>query len=142
MISIGRKLFEETDTPTESKIVNEDRANKLIQRQSSWIGDVRGTDPFPSGKMSGSGPSFIHENGVTISHWQGVFSPEEDRQEREELSFKGRDTSKNGKFIVLRTYFTDSNRLQWMNGLVCILQGEFDTANNCFRSVGYEWIPS
>jgi hypothetical protein len=35
MISIGRKLFEETDTPAESKIVDEDKVNKLIQRQSS-----------------------------------------------------------------------------------------------------------
>ena len=42
MISIGRKLFEETDTPTESKIVDEDKVNKLIQRQSSWIGNIRG----------------------------------------------------------------------------------------------------
>ena len=88
MISIGRKLFEETDTPTESKIVGEDKVNKLIQRQSSWIGDIRGIDPFPSGKVSGSGPSFIHENGVTISHWQGVFTPEEDVQEKEEIQRK------------------------------------------------------
>ena len=72
----------------------------------------RGIDPFPSRKASGSGLSFIHENGVTISHWQGVFTPEEDVQEKEELRFKGRDTSKNDKFIVLRTYFTDSERLQ------------------------------
>jgi hypothetical protein len=39
------------------------------RRQSSWIGDIRGIDPFLSGKMSGSGPSFINENGVTISNW-------------------------------------------------------------------------
>jgi hypothetical protein len=139
MISIGRKLFEETDTPTETKIVDEDKVNKLVQRQSSWIGDIRGVGPFPSGKVSGSGSSFVHENGVTISHWQGVFTPEEDVQEKEELRFKGRDTSKNGKFIVLRTHFTDSERLRWMNGLVSISEGEFDFANNCFRSVGYEW---
>jgi hypothetical protein len=83
---------EETDTPTESKIVDEDKVDKLIQRQSSWIGDIRGINPFPSGKVSGSGPSFIHENGVTISDWQGVFIPEEDVQEKEQLRFKGRDT--------------------------------------------------
>ena len=139
MISIGRKLFEEIDTPTGSKVVYEDKVNKLIQRQSSWIGDIRGIDPFPSGKVSGSGPTFIHKNGVTISHWQGVFTLKGDLNKGEELRFKGHDTSKNDKFIVLRTYFTDSERLQWMNGLVSILQGEFDVANNCFRSVGYEW---
>jgi hypothetical protein len=140
MILKGRKLFEEIDTPTGSKVVEEDKVNRLIQRQSSWIGDIRGIDPFPSGKVSGSGPSFIHENGVTISHWQGVFTLEEDENKGEALRFKGLDTSKHGKFIVVRTYFTDSERLQWMNGLVCMLHGEFDVGNNCFRSVGYEWM--
>ena len=90
-------------------------------------------------KVSGSGQSFIHENGITISHWQGVFTSEEDVNKREELRFKGLDTNKNGKFIVLRTYFTDSERVQWLNGLVCILQGKFDAENNCFRCEGYEW---
>lgn len=139
MNSIGRKLFEEIDTPTGSKVVDEGKINGIIKRESSWVGDIKGFDSFPSGKVSGSGPSFIHENGVTISHWQGVFTPEEDVHKREELRFKGHDTSKNGKFIVLRTYFTDSERLQWMNGLVCILQGEFDVGNSCFRSIGFEW---
>jgi hypothetical protein len=120
--------------------VDEDKANRLIQRQSSWIGNIVGIDPFPSGKISGSGPSFIYENGVTISHWQGVFSPEESAGKGEDLRFKGLDTSKNGKFVVLRTYFTDSERLQWMNGLVCLLQGVFDTGNDCIRSEGYEWM--
>jgi hypothetical protein len=140
MLSIGRKLFEEIDTPTGSKVVDEDKANRLIQRQSSWIGDIKGMDSFPNGKVSGSGPSFIYKNGVTISHWQGVFSLREDASKGEEVKFKGLDTSKNSKFVVLRTYFTESERLQWMNGLVCLLQGEFDAVDNCFRSVGYEWM--
>jgi hypothetical protein len=139
MISIGRKLFEEIDTPTGSKIVDEDKVNKVIERESNWIGNIKGIDPFPSGKVSGSGSSFMHENGVTISHWQGIFTPEEDVYKQEGgLKFKGRDISKNGRFVVLRTYFTDSERLQWMNGLICILQGEFDVKNNCLRSIGYE----
>ena len=70
MISIGRKLFEEIDTPTESKVVDEGKVNRIIKRESNWIGDIKGIDSFPSGKVSGSGPSFIHDNGVTISHWQ------------------------------------------------------------------------
>jgi hypothetical protein len=98
MISIGRILFEEIDTPTGSKVVNEDKVNGVIQRQSSWIGDIRGIDTFPSGKVSGSGQSFIHENGITISHWQGVFTSVEDVNKGEQLRFKGLDTNKNGKF--------------------------------------------
>jgi hypothetical protein len=63
--------LEEIDSPTRSKVVDEDKINKIIKRESSWVGDIKGIDSFPSGKVSGSGPSFIHENGVTISYWQG-----------------------------------------------------------------------
>jgi hypothetical protein len=53
------------------------------------------------------------------THWEGVFNTEDEQQ----LTFKGRDMNKNGKFVVLRTYFTKSEALGWMNGLVCILSG-------------------
>jgi len=48
--------------------------------------------------------------------------------------------SKNNKFVVLRTYFTNSDNLKWMHGLICILEGEFRPDSNEFRSVGYEWL--
>ena len=47
--------------------------------------------------------------------------------------------SKNNKFVVLRTYLTNSGKLSWMNGLICILEGEFNPTTNEFRSIGYEW---
>jgi hypothetical protein len=46
--------------------------------------------------------------------------------------------NKNEKFIVLRTYFTRSETLEWINGLVCILSGEFDVTMGVFKSTGYE----
>ena len=48
MISIGRKLFEEIDTPTGSKVVDEGKINRIIKRESSWVGDIKGIDSFPS----------------------------------------------------------------------------------------------
>ena len=50
MISIGRKLFEEVDIPTESKIISEDVITKTVERQSSWTAEIKGINPFPSGK--------------------------------------------------------------------------------------------
>jgi hypothetical protein len=135
MIFSGEKLFEEEDKPTGSKIISEDKSNGVVERESGWIGDIKGFGSFPSGKATGSGRSLIHDNGITISSWQGVFATENSQ----ELTFKGRDVNKDGKFIVLRTHFTKSERVNWMNGLVCILQGEFDVKNNCFKSIGYEW---
>jgi hypothetical protein len=135
-LSIGRKLFEEIDKPSESKIVFENKKEEVIERESTWTADIKGYNSFPSGTASGSGRSFIHNNGITISHWQGVL----DTENQQEITFKGRDVNKNGKFVVLRTYFTESETLEWINGLICILSGEFDTSLGVFKSTGYELI--
>lgn len=136
-IPIGRKLFEEIDKPTESKIVSENKDEGVLERESTWTGDTKGYNSFPSGEVVGSGRSFIHDNGITISHWQGGFKTENEKQE---LTFKGRDVNKNGKFVVLRTYFTKSETLGWMNGLVCIIRGQFETSAGVFKGTGYELI--
>ena len=108
----------------------------MIERESTWTGDIKGYNSFPSGRASGSGNSYIHsKSGVTISHWEGVFDTEDDK---EQLTFKGQDMNKNQKFVVLRTYFTKSETLGWINGLICILSGEFDVTMGVFKSTGYE----
>lgn len=136
-VPIGRKLFEETDKPTETKIVSVNKEEGVVERESTWNGDIRGYNPFPSGRVVGSGRSFIHNNGITISHWQGGFKTENKKQE---LTFKGRDVNKNGKFVVLRTYFTKSETLGWMDALVCILIGQFEISAGVFKGTGYELI--
>ena len=136
MISIGRKVFEEVDRPTESNIISEDEVTKTVERESRWTGKINGINPFPNGKASGSGISLIHSNGISISSWQGKFTT----HNREVITFKGRDVNKNGKFIVLRTYFTDSLELSWINGLVCLVNGEFDSQEKVFRCEGYEFM--
>lgn len=133
-MAIGRKkLFEEIDKPTEMKILSEGQEG--IEIEASWTGELKGFNGFPDGKKVGSGNSIKGKNGVTISHWQGVFTT----NDGQELSFKGHDMSKNNKFVVLRTYLTNSGKLSWMNGLICILEGEFNPNTNEFRSSGYEW---
>lgn len=135
-LSIGPKLFEEIDKPTGSKVVFEDKDKGMVERESTWTGDIKGYNSFPSGMANGSGRSYIHGNsGITISHWEGIFNTED---KQEQATFKGRDVNKNGKFVVLRTYFTQSEALGWMNGLVCILSGEFDASIGIFKSTGYE----
>jgi hypothetical protein len=135
-LSIGTKLFDEIDKPTGSKVVFEDKHKGIVERESTWTGDIKGYNSFPSGMANGSGRSYIHGNsGITISDWEGIFNTED---KQEQLTFKGRDVNKNGKFVVLRTYFTQSEALGWMNGLVCILSGEFDASIGIFKNTGYE----
>src|SRR5690242_20145402 len=131
-VPTGRKLFEEVDKPTESKIVFENKEEGVVERESTWTGDIKGYDSFPSGRAVGSGHSFIHNNGITISHWEGALNTEDEQY----VTFKGRDINKNGKFVVLRTYFTKSETLAWMNSLVCILTGKFETSEGVFKSTG------
>jgi hypothetical protein len=76
----------------------------------------------------------MHSNGISISSWQGIFTTNSGKQ----ITFKGRDVNKNGKFVVLRTYFTDSAELSWMNGLVCLVDGHFDSQDKSFKCEGYE----
>jgi hypothetical protein len=135
-VPMGRKLFEATDKPTESKIMSENKEEWVVERESTWTGEVKGYNPFPSWRVAGSGRSFTHDNGITISHWQGGFRTEKKQQ----LTFKGRDVNKNGKFVVLRTYFTESETLAWMNGLVCILSGQFESSAGVSKGTGYELI--
>ena len=73
-IPIGRKLFEEIDKPIESKLISANKDEGVIEIESTWTGDIKGYNPFPSGKAVGSGHSYIHDNnGIIISHWQGEF---------------------------------------------------------------------
>ena len=135
MVTIaGRKLFEEIDRPTGMRVISKN--SKSLEIQASWAGELIGFNGFPDGKKVGSGKSVQGKNGVTISHWQGIFTT----TSGDRLLFKGRDMSKNNKFVVLRTYFTNSDNLKWMNGLICILEGEFRQETNEFRSIGYECL--
>jgi hypothetical protein len=134
-LPLGRKLFEEVDKPTGSKVVFEDKDKGVVERESTWTGDIKGYNSFPSGIANGSGRSYIHNNGrISISHWEGAF----DTENKQQLTFKGQDMNKNGKFVVLRTFFTNSEAFGWINGLVCILSGEFDASIGIFKSTGYE----
>jgi hypothetical protein len=135
MVTIGgRKLFEEIDRPTGIRIISKN--SKSLEIEAGWVGELIGFNGFPDGKKVGSGKSIQGKNGVTISHWQGIFTT----IGGDRLLFKGRDMCKNNKFVVLRTYFTNSDNLKWMNGLICILEGEFRPDSNEFRSTGYEWL--
>jgi hypothetical protein len=143
-INIGKKLYEEKDYPLESKIISEDKDNGFIQRESNWRGEIKGFNLFPDGNLKGSGISYIHNNGVSISHWQGTFIPiNSESNDSTKITFQGRDTNTNNKFIVIRTFFSnDVDEFRWLNGLICIAEGIFDLKDNCFKSTGYEWTKS
>jgi hypothetical protein len=133
-MGIGKKLFDEIDKPIGYKKVYENSYG--LEIEASWDGIINGYNGFPDGKNVGSGNSFEGKNGIIISNWEGVFTT----NEGEQLTFKGLDMNKRGKFVVLRTYSTNSKKLSWINGLVCLLEGIFNKNEKEFRSTGYEWI--
>ncbi|HEU4481482.1 MAG TPA: hypothetical protein VFR65_00360 [Nitrososphaeraceae archaeon] len=133
-MGIGRKLFDEIDKPIGYKKVYQNSYG--LESEASWNGIIKGYNGFPDGKTVGSGNSFEGKNRVIISNWEGVFTT----NDGEQLTFKGRDMNKMGKFVVLRTYSTNSKKLSWINGLVCLLEGTFNENKKEFSSIGYEWI--
>ncbi len=134
MISAENKLFDKIDKPESSKIVSEDDGNGIVERESSWIGQIRGLGSFPSGTAKGHGNSLAYKNGVSNSNWQGTFTTDNGQM----ISFVGKDTNKNGEFYVLRTWFTDDKELEWINGLVCLLDGSHDLQSNSFVCSGFK----
>lgn len=134
MISIENKLFEEVDKPEDSKIISEDINKGIIERESTWTGQIKGFNSFPSGIAKGQGNSKIFGNKISISNWHGIFTTEKGQ----EISFIGKDVSKDGKFYVLRTFFTNDEKLESLNGLVCILDGKHDLQSNSYVCSGYK----
>ncbi len=133
MINIGKKIFEEVDVPTNSKIISEDKEKLITERESSWTDNIKGIDSFPNGTIEGHGNSVIFENGISISNWQGILTTENGQ----EISFVGKDTIKDGKYYVLRTYFTHNKELKDLDGMVCFLDGVFDSKNKSYSCSGY-----
>ena len=66
-LPVGRKLFEEVDKPTGSNVVFEDKDKGIVERESTWTGDIKGYNSFPSGLATGSGRSYIHNNGSSCN---------------------------------------------------------------------------
>jgi hypothetical protein len=136
MNNIGKKIFEEIDFPTNSRIISENKDKSIIERESSWKGKIKGIGSFPNSTLDGHGHSVIFENGISISNWQGILTIENGQ----EISFVGKDTSKNDKYYVLRTYFTRNEKLQDLDGMVCFLEGFFDSKNKSYTCSGYRLI--
>lgn len=61
-LPFGSKLFEEVDKPIGNKIVFEDKQEDVVKRETTWTGDIKGHNSFPSGKASGSGSLYIEES--------------------------------------------------------------------------------
>ena len=57
------------------KIISEN--SKSIEIDAEWAGELKGFNGFPDGKKVGSGTSVQDKNGVTISHWEGIFTTRE-----------------------------------------------------------------
>ena len=55
---------------------------------------------FLTEKDVGSGYSFEGKNKVIVSNWEGVFTTNDGDQ----LTFKGRDMNREGKFVVIERY--------------------------------------
>jgi hypothetical protein len=136
MNNIGKKIFEEIDFPTNSRIISENKDKSIVERESSWKGKIKGIGSLPNGTLDGHGHSVIFENGISISNWQGILTIENGQ----EISFVGKDTSKNDKYYVLRTYFTRNEKLQDLDGMVCFLEGFFDSKNKSYTCSGYRLI--
>jgi hypothetical protein len=58
--------------PLESKIIWGDKDIELIQRESSYRGEIKGFNLILDENIQESVMSFVHGKGNSIFHWQGT----------------------------------------------------------------------
>lgn len=139
-MALGQKLFEESGDITSFKIT---RVHPIegTTMEVSFTSEIRGIDRFPSSKNLGSGTMSQYPHGICDASYQGILTTAEGG---DQFMWWGHEKSKmveGGKIkgSVLVTGFSNSQKLSWMNNLIIILESEYDSASQKFKTIGYEW---
>jgi hypothetical protein len=139
-MAVGQKLFEESGEITGFKIT---RVHPIegTTMEVSFTSEIRGIDRFPNSKNLGSGTMTQYPHGIGDASYLGTLTTAEGG---DQFMWWGHEKSKmteGGKIkgSVLVTGFSNSQKLSWMNNLIIILESEYDSASQKFKTIGYEW---
>lgn len=138
-MALGEKLFEETGMVT-GVGVSSVHPVEGMKIEVSFTADTKGIGRFPSGKNMGSGTMTQYAHGIRDGKYHGVFTTNLAEQyswwshEKSKLTLGGKS-----KGIIIVTGFTLSQTLSWLNSLIMILDSEFDSLTQEYRSIAYEW---
>ncbi len=148
-MAIGQKLFEQTGKITGSRIIKVHPIDGIVT-EVSFMADIKGIDnKFPSGKTIGSGVMTQYPpHGTVDASYQGniMTTTEEEGGGRDQIFWWAHQKSKvveegrkrNGVNIV--SFFTNSQKLSWINSIIAVYEGEIDLASLQFKLDAYEWI--
>jgi hypothetical protein len=139
-MALGQKLFEESGNITSFRIT---RVHPIegTTMEVSFTSEVRGIDRFPSGMNIGSGTMNQYPHGIVDASYLGTLTTAKDG---DQFMWWGHEKSKmveTDKFkgSVLVTGYSNSQKLSWINNIIILLESEFDSASQKFKTEGYEW---
>jgi hypothetical protein len=141
-MTIGQKLFEQTGKITGSRITKVHPIDGIVS-EVSFVADVKGFGNFPNCKNIGSGVMTQYpSNGMIDSSLQGVATTIEGGDQifwwadhKTKLEGDGK-----GKGIAIVSFFTNSQKLLWINRLIVADDAEIDLTNQQLKMIGYEWV--
>jgi hypothetical protein len=153
-LPLGQKTFEENGKFTGLNIAKVHPIDGIVM-EISFISDIKGLGKYPSGKNMGSGIMTQYPpHGLTDASLQGIATTTEGDQifwwlhgkykQVKEENEKGGGVGGSAKIKGVGTIstFTNSPKLSYINTMIGVYEAEDDLANQQFKAVGYEWVPS
>jgi hypothetical protein len=135
-MALGEKAWEEKGKTTGIAVKSVSAEGVTLER--SWIGDHKGLGLWQDGRDLGTSTVLLGPNGIGTGTGQGIVTTQGGdtvlyRQMACSRVEKGRN-----RFVGLMTFMTVSEKLSWLNGTVCTLEGEGDSTFQEFNLTAYE----
>ncbi|NYT12780.1 MAG: hypothetical protein GKC03_09600 [Methanomassiliicoccales archaeon] len=134
-MSLGNKAYEEMGKFTMSFIESAEWHETVVNL--SFASEIKGDSRWPSGTNMASGTIYMHPGGKGHGKWRGILTT----KDGEMVSWNGIGRSKmvgnRRKGIMLISFMTKSEKLSWMNSVICV--HEVDTDMREFTGISHEW---
>ena len=109
-----------------------------VTLEQSWVGDRKGFGLWQDGRDLGTSTLLLRSNGIGTGTGQGIFMT----KAGETVVYRNMSCSRaekdRSKFVGLVTFMTSSEKLSWLNSVVCTFEGEGDPNFQEFNLTGYE----
>ncbi len=145
-MAIGEKVFEHSGKVTGFKITKVHPIDGIVT-ETSFVTDVKGFGKFPNAKNTGSSITTQYpSNGIFDASMQGIAITTEGgdqifwwAHQKTRIVEQGGNGGKR-KGIAIVSFFSNSQKLSWINSTIVVDDVEMDLATQEMKIVGYEWI--
>ena len=135
-LALGEKAWEEKGRAT--GIAVKSLAAEGVTLELSWIGDRKGLGPWQDGRDFGTLTMLLGSNGIGTGRGQGIFTTKSGETVVYRNMSCSRAEKERSRLVGIMTFMTSSEKLSWLNSVVCTFEGEGDPNFQEFNLTGYE----